>query len=155
MLQQTRGSVTVRPADAGDLDAVLALVAELGRPSAHLRDANQRQAALAILGDPDSPVLVAECDGSVVGVATLLLVARMNWATREARLLDLSVAPGARGVGLGRRLVEASIAVARAHGCHVLRLECGHARTAAHRFYERQCFEDRGRDYQLTLRRAP
>ncbi len=155
MAQVVDVAPTVRAAGPADLDAVLTLVAALGRPPAEPRDARQREVAAAILADPDSPVLLAELAERPVGVASLRLLRRLNWATCEARLLDLYVVPELRGSGVGRRLVEAGVRVAREHGCHLLRLECGHGRTASHAFYERLGLEDRGRDYQLTLRRRP
>jgi GNAT superfamily N-acetyltransferase len=96
-------------------------------------------------------LLAQEAGGAVIGLACVALLPRLGWATPEARLLDLYVEDGARAVGVGRRLVEACATFARGRGCHVLRLECGHARAGAHGFYERLGFADRGRDYQLPL----
>ena len=84
----------------------------------------------------------------------MLYVPRLGHATPEARLLDMIVAEPLRGTGLGTQLVEAAIDAARRRGCHLLRLESGHARTGSHRFYERLGFRDRARDYQLELAAA-
>jgi GNAT superfamily N-acetyltransferase len=147
----TRGpGVHLRLASEADAEAVLALVGALGRP-ADPGDRAQLAAAAAIVAHPESPVILAEVAGTGIGVCCLQLLPRLGWATPEARLLDLYVAEAARGSGVGRRLVTAGAALAQERGCHVLRLECGHARVASHAFYEHLGFEDRGRDYQLAL----
>jgi len=55
-------------------------------------------------------VLVAERDGVPVGMTALA------GKGQELELTDLWVAPGAMGAGIGRRLFERSLAVARARG---------------------------------------
>lgn len=134
---------------------ILALLGELGRLCDAESPAPTRAAAERILGREDTRVLVAEEDGAVLGLACLLFLARLGYASPEARLLDLVVAAGRRSAGVGRTLVEAAIDLARREGCHVLRLECGHQRTDAQRFYRRLGFESRGEDWQLSLPAPP
>ncbi len=145
----------MRPARPTEMAAILALLGELGRPCDADAPAPTRAAAERILGREDTRVLVAEADGTVLGLACLLFLPRLGHASPEARLLDLVVADGERAGGVGRALVEAAVGLASCEGCHVLRLECGHQREGAQRFYRRLGFESRGEDWQLPLPAAP
>ena len=54
---------------------------------------------------------------------------------------DLRVDPGARGTGVGTRLVAAAIEWARSRGCAEIKVETQNINIGACRFYERQGFE--------------
>lgn len=72
---------------------------------------------------------VAEARGSVVGFAVL-------WFTGEdAELGDLAVAPGWRRRGVGGRLLEAALRLARQGGARRLRLEVREGNRAARELY--------------------
>jgi GNAT superfamily N-acetyltransferase len=143
-------SVAVRHARPTEVQTILALLAELGRPCADAGSAAWRGAE-EILGREDTEVLVAECDGEIAGLACLLVLPRLGHASPEGRLLDLIVNHHRRADGVGRALVAAVSRRASSAGCHLLRLECGHQREGAQRFYERLGFENRGSDWQLPL----
>jgi len=53
-----------------------------------------------------------------------------------ARLMSLVVDESCRGQGIGRRLVDASVVLARASGCNRLELTSRLERAGAHSFYE-------------------
>jgi ribosomal protein S18 acetylase RimI-like enzyme len=94
---------------------------------------------------------VAEIDGEVVGAASFWIRPRLNWTTPEAWIPDLIVSATQRRRGAARRLLDACAAEARARGCHVLRLESGPQRAAAHRLYESYGFRHFARAYELPL----
>ncbi|HEU5097468.1 MAG TPA: NUDIX hydrolase [Roseiflexaceae bacterium] len=72
------------------------------------------------LHDPDRPVLVAELEGAVGGVALLgLHQAPRGW---YATLEDLVIAPRQRGQGLGRALLAAAASLAQARACRLLQV---------------------------------
>jgi ADP-ribose pyrophosphatase YjhB (NUDIX family)/GNAT superfamily N-acetyltransferase len=109
--------VAVRYAHPADAPAVLGLLVPHDPPvsGAYI-------AAEALLHDrlhdPDRPVLVAELDGAVAGVALLALhQAPHGW---HATLDDLAVAPELRRRGAGRSLLQAAAEIARARGCALL-----------------------------------
>jgi len=143
-------SVAIRYARRAELERILALLDELGRPCGD-PGSGVRRTVQQVLEREDTDVLVAECDGEVAGLACLLVLPRLGHATPEARLLDLIVARHRRGDGVGRALVAAASRRAAAADCHILRLECGHDREGAHRFYASLGFENRGVDWQLPL----
>ena len=106
--------VAVRYARPGDAAAALGLLLPNDPP-----DSGAYITAEALLhdrlNDPDRPVLVAELDSAVAGVALLALhQAPRGW---HATLDDLAVAPELRRRGTGRSLIQATAAIARARGC--------------------------------------
>lgn len=143
-------SIDVRPARPAELQTILALLDELGRPCAE-PGSEVRRNAEQILEREDTEVLIAECDGEVAGLACLLVLPRLGHATPEARLLDLVVTRDRRAYGVGRALVATVGRRASSAGCHLLRLECGHHREGAKHFYQRLGFESSGEDWQLPL----
>jgi ADP-ribose pyrophosphatase YjhB (NUDIX family)/GNAT superfamily N-acetyltransferase len=72
------------------------------------------------LRDPDRPVLVAELEGAIRGVALLgLHQTPRGW---HATLDDVAVAPELRRRGAGTALVEAAAMLARSRGCAQLQV---------------------------------
>ncbi len=133
--------------------ASTALLEHLGRPAREAPESAQHDAARRFLARSDVEALIRRDDrGLIVAAAVVVFLPRLGHPGDEARLLDLVVADELRGQGIGRELVCWTANLARDRGCHLLRLECGHQRTDAHRFYERLGFRDAGRDYQLALR---
>lgn len=130
------GAPSLRLATPDDLDALAAL--EAGFPGDRLERANFRH----LLGRANAEVIVAERAGEVVGNAVLLY----RRGFRSARLYSLVVAPGARGLGLGRALLARAERQARARACVVMRLEVREDNLAARRLYEASGFEVVGRN---------
>jgi GNAT superfamily N-acetyltransferase len=130
-------TVRVRPAEAGDFEAVTRLLAELGRPKVKPSDERAaREVYLRHIERDDAASLVAEADGEIVGFCSLEFRDRLNRLTRQAWVPDLIVTESARSTGAGRALLSAAFDVAREHGCYELTLESGWKREVAHRFYE-------------------
>jgi ribosomal protein S18 acetylase RimI-like enzyme len=97
---------TIRPAVAGDVEAVLELWDDARSSHAVTADAPERVAALVESGS----LIVASVDGSVVGA---VIAAFDGW---RGNFYRLAVAPGWRRRGIARRLVEAGEAALRARG---------------------------------------
>jgi GNAT superfamily N-acetyltransferase len=87
----------------------------------------------------DSSLFVSECDTAVVGVVALAAPGSPERAVargEEAELRRLAVAKSARGRGIGRKLVECCVELARAEGWTAIALWSREYQTAAHRLYE-------------------
>jgi len=76
-------------------------------------------------------------DGRCVGVAGWRIVAT-TVCLLKLYVDDLVTTEAARSQGVGRELLAALFAKARAAGCHVLDLDSGVHRPDAHRFYMRE-----------------
>ncbi|WP_407529512.1 GNAT family N-acetyltransferase [Methylobacterium oryzisoli] len=128
MDRRVSGSVAFRPAQASDLDALIAL-----EEAVFASDRAERRAIRHAIASPTISLLVA-LDGPVlIGAATL--ERRRN--SRVARLSSIAVAPSRAGTGLGRLLLDAAEAEASRHGCACLRLEVREDNGAGIRLYER------------------
>lgn len=130
----------IRRATDGDAEAVIALWTEAyfsegegGRDKPYSRsDFNETAAAAAHL-------LVAELDGTVVGVVALLAPdepARAVADDGEAELTRLVVSAAARRRGIGRALATRCSELARSEGWPAIALWSRPYQRAGHRLYE-------------------
>ena len=90
------------------------------------------------LAAPNAQFLVARVDGQPVGCIAIVDMLRYG------ELKRLFVSASARGMGLGRRLVEEAEAAARDIGLRVLRLETGPELDPAVRLYRDLGYAERG-----------
>ncbi len=96
-------------------------------------DRSTRRQILHAIRAPTILCLVADRDGAVEGYATT----EFRRGARVGHLASIAVAPDAAGRGLGRALLSAAEAGARARGCDRLRLEVRADNEAARRLYDR------------------
>lgn len=110
----------LRPVTQGDIDALVRLEA-VCFPGDRLTRARfldlLRRPSAAFIGAP-AAVIGAGATG-LAGYALILF----RRGSRVARLYSIAVDPEARGRGLGRRLMEAAVDLARQRGADLLRLE--------------------------------
>ncbi|WP_326617349.1 GNAT family N-acetyltransferase [Streptomyces decoyicus] len=129
-------------------------------------DAERRRSWFA-RRSPEVSDLVAERDGDVVGWACVGPARDPDIAPgaeelpapapTAGELLALYVAPGLIGTGVGRTLMAAGTARARAHGYRTLYLWVVRGNTRAQRFYERAGFAPDGAEeaYEVGGRSVP
>jgi RimJ/RimL family protein N-acetyltransferase len=136
--------VTVRPATLADVDAVVAMLAEVageGRwiaTEAPLDVEQRRRRLLEDIEREDAVVLVAEAGGQPVGELGLHL-ARYGVAD-----LGMAVFAAWRGRGVGSALLAEGIDQARAAGAHKVALQVWPHNSAAIALYERFGFQREG-----------
>jgi L-amino acid N-acyltransferase YncA len=140
-------TLTIRPAALADADAICRIYNQgiedrLATLETILRTPDERRAWLEGRS-PRHPVLVAERGGAIVGWASLNA---FNPRACYDHVGDFSlyVERAARGSGIGRRLLEALIARARALGYHKLVLAAFPYNTAGCALYERCGFRTVG-----------
>ncbi len=139
--------LTIRDAQAADAAAIADLLGQLGYP-AEPGAVAARLERLVIVGDR---VFVAQVDDAVVGLAQLHVSPTIEHERPAAKLGALIVHEAHRAQGIGRALVEAVEAEARARGSGVFFLTTAERRDEAHAFYERFGLEHTGRRYGRTL----
>lgn len=124
--------------DAGLEEALARLLPQL---SGGLR-APSREALGRLLAQPCAALLAALDGERIVGVLTLV------WydvpSGRKGWVEDVVVDAGERGRGVGRRLVEKALELARSEGVQHLMLTSNPARRAAHALYRTCGFEEVG-----------
>ncbi|HEY8515382.1 MAG TPA: GNAT family N-acetyltransferase [Candidatus Binatia bacterium] len=86
-------------------------------------------------------LIAADADGQLAGVAVMTFLWTLEHGGPGAWLDELWVEPEQRRHGLGRRLTEAALEVARQHGAVALDLEVETGHDAAERLYEKMGFE--------------
>jgi ribosomal protein S18 acetylase RimI-like enzyme len=122
-----------------DYDAVLPLVADYQRfyGVATPDDRRNRAFFARFLGDSDAGcILGARRQGRLVGYACLYFAASSVEAEDIVIMNDLYVLPDARGGGVGRRLIEATTALARARQAPRVRWSTAIDNRRAQRLYE-------------------
>jgi len=85
-------------------------------------------------------ILTARLDGQLVGVAVISFLWTLEHGGPAAWLDEVYVEPARRRDGIGRKLVEAAMQIARDSGCIALDLEVDAGHEAAERLYERMGF---------------
>lgn len=135
-LQATLALRQGRPADA---PALVALLAQLGYPGAETFIERRLAQQLA---HADALLLVAEVDGRVRGFMSLHFIPQLALAGDFCRLSYLCVDEQARSLGIGALLESRAVEEARRRGCDRIELHSHERRTAAHRFYFREGYEE-------------
>lgn len=144
--------VTIRSAGTGDLDALLALWRALEDAQSAFRvfpmienpEHRVIETFRAAITDVDARVLVAEDDGSIVGMA--IATYGGHHGLSDASLVELSrvvVAPDRRSRRIGTALVDAAASFGRERGAMFLVAKSFSGNEAARRFWERLGFTPR------------
>jgi GNAT superfamily N-acetyltransferase len=142
--------VTIREAHTEDAEAVASLLAELGYTDEPKRVAERIE---RFAGEPASRFLVADGGDRLLGLASATILPLAHEAGSWCRLSALVVTEGQRRSGVGRALVEAVEAWARAEGCRYVEVTSGERpeRKTAHLFYERLGYEPVSKRYLKEL----
>jgi GNAT superfamily N-acetyltransferase len=128
----TETTVTLRPADASDAEAIAALFTDEGYPSGP-SDIIDR---LGRYASEHSRVIVAEHEGTLLGFVALHAVPRFEHDDRILRIMALVVDAGARERGVGHTLMAEAERVAAELGAAFIEVTAGHHRPDARRLYE-------------------
>lgn len=144
--QSTIGDVKLRSALSEDLPAIVALLADdaLGQTRNPPFDADPhayRSAFRAIEESSDNDIIIAEQAGRIVGCFQLTFIRGLSYAGGErAQIESVRVASGLRGQGLGTRMTQHAIELAKQRGCVLVQLTTDARREHTRRFYERLGF---------------
>ena len=138
----------IRQATSTDLPAIRQLIVELDYTPPDNLEARFRQ----LTAHPDELILVYEMNGEVVAFLSLHFIPQLAIAGDFARISYFAVDARARGKGVGRQLEAEVTRLARERGCDRIEVHCHTRRTAAHRFYERQGYEESPKYLKKPLR---
>ena len=144
---------TIRPAGVDDLPEILRLYAlpefDDGRLLS-LADARRRFERLQQY--PDYRIYVTEIGGRIMGTFAFLVMEKLNHLGKPAAIVDDVIEyAGVRGQGIGRRMMEHAMQLAREKGCYKLALSTNVKRAGAHRFYESLGFDRHGYSYIIDV----
>lgn len=128
-----------RRAVAADVPAIVALLADdvLGAARERPGDPAYDAAFAAIAADANQLLAVAEAEGRVAGCLQLTFIPGLSHrGAWRGQIESVRIAAGARGGGLGRRMIAWAVAQCRARGCGMVQLTSDASRADARRFYE-------------------
>jgi GNAT superfamily N-acetyltransferase len=147
--------VALREARRNDVRQIVEMLLddELGKTREDAGDLTPYLAGFdAIAADPLNTQYVWEENGEVVGCLQLTLLPgigqRGMW---RAQVEGVRVAASQRGTGIGGKMMQAVIAIARERGCTLMQLTTNKVRTDAQRFYEQLGFTKSHEGMKLTL----
>src|SRR4051812_43999360 len=124
----------IREATDTDAEAIASLLGELGYPT-DSRRVPERLARMR--AEAGQTTLVAELEGSVVGMATIIVRHVISGDAPFGRLASVAVLDDWRGRGIGSALVARVEEICRAAGCEVMEVTSAMHRERAHDFYRR------------------
>ncbi|MET9507878.1 cyclophane-containing RiPP N-acetyltransferase HaaN [Streptomyces flavidovirens] len=144
-------SVTIRPAEKGDVKAVAELIEEIerfyGTTDADIQPIGERQAQTeeALFGSPPlaSALLVEDEEGDIVGLAAYSFLWPSAGSTHSLFLKELYVRETLRRQGIGVRLMNELRAIADARpGCSRVEWMTDRVNPDARAFYRALGFEE-------------
>ena len=132
MTETTDPTVTIRPAQATDAEAIATLFTDEGYPTGP-SDIVERMTRFA---SEHSRVVIAEHEDVVLGFIALHALPRFEHDDRILRVLALVVDAGARERGVGHRLMTEAERIAGELGAAFIEVTSGHHRPEARKLYE-------------------
>jgi GNAT superfamily N-acetyltransferase len=132
MTETTDPTLTIRPAQASDAEAIATLFTDEGYPTGP-SDIVERMTRFA---SEHSRVVIAEHEGVVLGFIALHALPRFEHDDRILRVLALVVDAGARERGVGHRLMTEAERIAGELGAAFIEVTSGHHRPEARKLYE-------------------
>jgi len=141
--------MTIVPAEVKHIPGMLELLRQVGQVHHEIRpdlfrcgaQKYDEAALLALLADPNRPILVAEREGKVAGYAFCILqVTENDPVLTDRRVLyidDLCVDENCRGQGIATVLYRQVCALAKTLSCQAVTLNVWCGNDSALRFYEK------------------
>ena len=147
-------NIVIRSASKNDIPIILGLLYELGRPKpSNDSDVDVfRKLVKTYLSDSNKKILVAELDDiEIIGMVSIEFLSRLNQVNPEMYIPELVVLEQFRNQGVGKKLINACISLAKEKKCHRIRLESGNQRKESHKFYEKLDFEQSALSFTKNL----
>jgi GNAT superfamily N-acetyltransferase len=148
-------SAVLREARREDVPEIVALLADdaIGAGREGRADDAYYAAFELIAADQRNQLLVAEAGGRIVGTLQLTMIPGLSrHGMLRAQIEGVRVSSDQRGQGLGGRMIERAIEVARGQGCGLVQLTSDKRRPDAVRFYQSLGFTASHEGLKLPLR---
>ena len=145
--------ISIKKATKNDIPCILELLYELGRP----KPQNSIETALfekkmqTYLSDIDKQIFVAKLEGILVATVSIIFLLRLNQKTLEMYIPELIVAKNYQGKGIGKKMIDFCISLAKKKNCHRIRLESGNQRKKSHQFYLKCGFEHTSHSFSKII----
>ena len=141
--------MAIRKAKKNDATAIRDLLEQLDYPVA---DGFIEDKLAAIINHPDQALLVYALENTVVAFISIHFVPQIAMPGDFAVISYFSVDKTARGKGIGKELEDYCTKLALDRKCDRIQVHCHSRRIEAHKFYERQGYEESPKYYVKKLR---
>ena len=135
--------LVIRESTENDIPSILNLLYELERPRP--MDDNEIKIFTNKIQDyfldSHKTILVSEIEKEIVGIVSIIYLQRLNRAKLEMYIPELIVTEKFRYSGVGKKMIQHCIDIAKKKGCYRIRLESGNQRKESHIFYKSIGFE--------------
>ena len=97
-------------------------------------------------------LLALDVNDAILGCLQLTIIPGLSRAgTKRAQIEGVRVLKTARGLGIGKKMMDEAHAIARQQGCGLVQLTTDRSRKDAHRFYEELGYEKSHHGLKLAL----
>lgn len=147
-------NIVIRTVFEKDVSVLLGLLYDLGRPKPQEGVDVEifRNLVKKYVADLDKTILVAELnDIEIVGMMSIVFLPRLNRSTLEMYIPELIVHKKYQNQGIGKKLINFCIDLAKGKKCHRIRLESGNQRKDSHQFYKNLGFEQSSLSFTKNL----
>ena len=80
--------------------------------------------------------MIAEHDGNVAGLVSIMFLSRLNQKNYEMYIPELIVTEDYQNQGIGKNLINSCIKLAKEKKCYRIKLESGNQRKESHQFFK-------------------
>ena len=144
--------ISIIKATDKDIPSILDLLYELDRPIPIDKEIKVfKNKIKGYFSDSQKTILLAKQDSKIVGLVSIIFLNRLNRAKLEMYIPELIVTKQLRNFGIGKKLIQHCIDLAKKKRCYRIRLESGNQRKESHKFYKNIGFEQNLR-YHLPSR---
>ncbi len=147
-------NLIIKTASDKDIPNILGLLYELGRPKPE-KDSDVdvfRKLVKKYLTDSDKKIIIAvHNEIEIVGMTSIVFLPRLNRVNFEMYIPELIVLEKYQKQGIGKKLINYCIVLAKEKKCHGIRLESGNQRKESHQFYKNLGFEQSSLSFTKNL----
>lgn len=129
----------IRTADVADAAAIARMLEQLDYPAT---EEFLPEKIVQLTGREDAMILVAESDGTAVGVISIHFIPQLALRGDFARISYFVVEANHRSRGIGTAIEQELERLARERGCDRIEVHCHTRRADAHRFYLEAGYEE-------------
>lgn len=101
--------------------------------------------------DSQKIILLAKQGSKSVGLVSVIFLRRLNRVKLEMYIPELVVSKEMRNSGIGKKLIQHCITLAKKKDCYRIRLESGTSRKESHKFYKNLGFEQSGLSFAMNI----
>jgi len=133
----------IRVSTHDDISSILNLLYDLDRPRPLDDDEVKifKNKISDYFLDSQKNIVVAQQDKKIVGVVSIIYLQRLNRVKTEMYIPELIVTKKLRYLGIGKKLMQYCMELAKKKNCYRIRLESGNSRKESHKFYKSIGFE--------------